>query len=171
MKITPHNFVILIKLYLATYADEASSITIQDKLPENERNHTNALSTYKISVFNVDHSHHGYYSYSKIWSKTCPVLILDDFIFYSKKVYLMLCSSSQRLWKALTHFSTMSHFYTPWKRQKTYGYEVLVPDDENLMTTMKTLVGVKKAKLMMGKVGTKERSIVGIALDVSTNCL
>ena len=24
----------------------------------------------------------------------------------------------------------MSHFYTPWKRQKTYGYEVLVPDDE-----------------------------------------
>ena len=22
----------------------------------------------------------------------------------------------------LTHFSPMSHFYTPWKRQKTYGF-------------------------------------------------
>ena len=23
---------------------------------------------------------------------------------------------------SLTHFSPMSHFYTPWKRQKTYGF-------------------------------------------------
>ena len=22
----------------------------------------------------------------------------------------------------LTHFSPISHFYTPWKRQKTYGF-------------------------------------------------
>ena len=27
-----------------------------------------------------------------------------------------------RLSKLLTHFSPMSHFYTPWKRQKTYSF-------------------------------------------------
>ena len=26
------------------------------------------------------------------------------------------------LWKGLTHFSRMLHFYTSWKRQKTKGF-------------------------------------------------
>ena len=26
------------------------------------------------------------------------------------------------IWFHLTHFSPMSHFYIPWKRQKTYGF-------------------------------------------------
>ena len=35
---------------------------------------------------------------------------------------ILLNKISLRLFIALTHFSPVSHFYTPWKRQKTYGF-------------------------------------------------
>ena len=31
----------------------------------------------------------------------------------------------------LTHFSSVSHFYTPWKRQKTKGFLMFSGDIEN----------------------------------------
>ena len=39
-------------------------------------------------------------------------------------VYFPICRQIDRQISksALTHFSPMSHIYTPWKRQKTYGF-------------------------------------------------
>ena len=34
------------------------------------------------------------------------------------------CGSSSSFWQFLTHFSAVSHFYTPWKRHKTIGFLV-----------------------------------------------
>ena len=53
VKIAADNYVILIKHNLDTYGEKAKSISIQDKLAKDEKNQTNALPTYKISVFNV----------------------------------------------------------------------------------------------------------------------
>lgn len=53
MKIAADNFVTSIKYYVTSYADERSLITFQDKLPENERNYSNALFRYKIEAFTV----------------------------------------------------------------------------------------------------------------------
>ena len=32
--------------------------------------------------------------------------------------------TSTQQYTHLTHFSPVSHFYTPWKRQKTFGIEM-----------------------------------------------
>ena len=44
--------------------------------------------------------------------------------FFSKceKICTKLRISSYVLKKTLTHFSPVSHFYTPWKHQKTFGF-------------------------------------------------
>ena len=51
------------------------------------------------------------------WSYFCKnfrkTFSSDAFIFTEKKVVVLL-----------THFSPVSHFYTPWKRQKTFGFSV-----------------------------------------------
>ena len=50
--------------------------------------------------------------------------------FYGK---ILCLKNSKKIWKVihhilrpngntLTHFSPVSHFYTPWKRQKTFGF-------------------------------------------------
>ena len=39
---------------------------------------------------------------------------------YSDLFYTV--SASRNFITALTHFSPVSHFYTPWKRQKTFGF-------------------------------------------------
>ena len=53
VKIAADNFVTSINYYVTSYADERSLITFQDKLPENERNYSNALFRYKIEAFTV----------------------------------------------------------------------------------------------------------------------
>ena len=52
-------------------------------------------------------------------------------------------------------------------------YEVLIPDDnsDNDDDDDEDISEHEETKLIMGKVGTKEHSIVGIALAVSTNYL
>ena len=39
-------------------------------------------------------------------------------------VFEQLILSDFKMWSsaALTHFSPVLHFYTPWKRQKTFGF-------------------------------------------------
>ena len=47
-------------------------------------------------------------------------------------------------------------------------YEVLIPDDNSDDDDDEDISEDEETKLIMGKVGTKEHSIVGIALAVST---
>ena len=53
MKVATDNYIISIKHDLNTYGGKGNSITIQHKLPKDEKNYTNALPTCKISVFNA----------------------------------------------------------------------------------------------------------------------
>ena len=55
----------------------------------------------------------------------CSVLIFLQILLISM-IQKIICNSfnafSKFLMFSLTHFSSVSHFYTPWKRQKTFGF-------------------------------------------------
>ena len=64
------------------------------------------------------------------------VLDVPVFIFFNRLICYQICDVMKsintwyrvRFWiyllnyNSLTHFSPVSHFYTPWKRQKTFGF-------------------------------------------------
>ena len=48
------------------------------------------------------------------------------------KTELWLNKTQDQLITFLTHFSPVPHFYTPWKRQKTYGFSDVYRGDRNV---------------------------------------
>ena len=50
------------------------------------------------------------------------ILLMWIWIYFSKLTDTMSVETNESRGTRLTHFSQVSHFYTPWKRQKTKGF-------------------------------------------------